>query len=172
MVKLIDDMWPIPEQEIRKYVERVISDMHPDQLHDFLTRKHSYSRAIKEKITQLSEEHAEEKFKKMLNAGTIEIRHDYKLPQSIVPGRLGPDLSGSLYEREGDMSDFETRIISGVAGLSNVAFWHRNLGRGKGFAINGFKSNHYPDFIVVTKAGTIILLETKGSHLDNPDTNA
>ncbi len=37
--------------------------------------------------------------------------------------------------------------------------------RGKGFYINGF-INHYPDFIIKTKKGKIIILETKGDHLD------
>ena len=40
--------------------------------------------------------------------------------------------------------------------------------RGKGFRINGFL-NHYPDFIVKTKAGKIIALETKGDDRDNTD---
>ena len=51
-------------------------------------------------------------------------------------------------------------------------FWHRNLGRGKGFAINRFKNNHYPDFIIVTKHGKTILLETKGNDRDNSDSEA
>lgn len=37
-----------------------------------------------------------------------------------------------------------------------------------GFRINGF-FNHYPDFIVKTKAGKIIALETKGDDRDNSD---
>ena len=35
----------------------------------------------------------------------------------------------------------------------------------KGHFINGF-INHYPDFIIQTKSGKTILLETKGDHLD------
>jgi len=172
MTRLIGELWPIQEQEIRKYVERIVADMSTDQLQDFLARKYSYSTAIKKKIATLSDEYAEEQFRKGLQVRNIKLEHDFQLPAAIVPGRLGVEISGSLYEREGDMSEFESRIISGIAGLNSVAFWHRNLGRGKGFAINGFKSNHYPDFLVVTKSGTIILLETKGSYLDNPDTAA
>ena len=52
---------------------------------------------------------------------------------------------------------------------SNIEFWHRNLERGKGFYINGFKANHYPDFILRTKSGKTILIETKGDHLDGSD---
>jgi type III restriction enzyme len=33
-------------------------------------------------------------------------------------------------------------------------------------------SNHYPDFIVVTKSGKILLLETKGDDRDNSDSAA
>ena len=48
--------------------------------------------------------------------------------------------------------------------MENIAFWTRNIER-KGFKINGF-INHYPDFIIETKSGKTILLETKGDHLD------
>ncbi len=34
--------------------------------------------------------------------------------------------------------------------------------------INGFV-HHYPDFIVLTKAGKVVVIETKGDHLDNDD---
>ncbi len=66
------------------------------------------------------------------------------------------------------MGDFEARLIDKIANLENVAWWHRNLSRGKGFRINGFL-NHYPDFILKTKLGRIISLETKGDDRDNTD---
>ena len=49
--------------------------------------------------------------------------------------------------------------------------WHRNIER-KGFVINGGFLNHYPDFIVVTKKGRTIALETKGDDRDNSDSRA
>ena len=67
------------------------------------------------------------------------------------------------------MNDFETSVISDISSLPNITFWHRNLGRGKGFSINGFKSRHYPDFILHTRNGNVIILETKGDDRDNPD---
>ena len=69
---------------------------------------------------------------------------------------------------EGEMNDFEKKVIYDVANLDSVVFWHRNLERGKGFLLNGF-INHYPDFIVKMKNGKIILIETKGDHLDGSD---
>lgn len=66
------------------------------------------------------------------------------------------------------MGGFEGRVINDIANLDSVEWWHRNLSKGKGFRINGFL-NHYPDFIVKTKAGNIIVLETKGDDRDNTD---
>ena len=34
------------------------------------------------------------------------------------------------------------------------------------------KSNHYPDFILVTKTNKVIIIETKGSDRDNLDSAA
>ncbi|MGV3685102.1 MAG: DEAD/DEAH box helicase [Daejeonella sp.] len=172
MVTLIGNMYPIADQEIRKYVERVIADMNPEQLQDFLVRKYSYSDKLKKKIKQLADEFAEKRFKEMLQTEAITLESNFQFYDHIVPGRLGSDIAKSLYEREGEMNGFESSVISNLASLPNLAFWHRNLGRGKGFAINGFKSNHYPDFILVTKAGKIILLETKGDDRDNSDSAA
>ncbi len=42
--------------------------------------------------------------------------------------------------------------------------WHRNPVKGDGFEINGV-TNHYPDFIIKTVSGKIVILETKGDHL-------
>ncbi len=172
MVKRIGDMYPIPDQHIRKYVSRVIEDMNAEQLYDFLMREHSYADALRKKIRSLADVYAEKKLKELLNARLIKMQHDYSLPPAIVPGRTGSDIANSLYEKEGDMNGFEARVISEIAALSNVVFWHRNLGRGKGFAINGYKSNHYPDFIIYTQKGNVIVLETKGNDRDNSDSEA
>ncbi|MBL7933094.1 MAG: hypothetical protein JNL60_14405, partial [Bacteroidia bacterium] len=39
------------------------------------------------------------------------------------------------------------------------------------FRINGF-INHYPDFIIHTKKGKTLIVETKGDDRDNSDTEA
>lgn len=49
----------------------------------------------------------------------------------------------------------------------DIQFWHRNIEK-SGFRINGF-INHYPDFIIRTVSGKIIILETKGDDRDNSD---
>ena len=67
------------------------------------------------------------------------------------------------------MNGFEEKVIMEIGTSSNIAFWHRNLDKSKGFFINGFKANHYPDFILQTKSGKTILIETKGDYLDGSD---
>lgn len=59
----------------------------------------------------------------------------------------------------------EWYMVLALTGLENIKWWHRNISR-KGFVVNGF-INHYPDFIVMTEKGKIVLIETKGDHLDN-----
>ena len=58
-------------------------------------------------------------------------------------------------------------MINEIANLENILFWHRIEER-KGFRINGF-INHYPDFLVVTKRGKKMLIESKGDDRDNSD---
>ena len=51
-----------------------------------------------------------------------------------------------------------------------LKWWHRNIKR-KEFYINTF-INHYPDLILFTEKGTVILLETKGDDRDNSDSES
>ncbi|TPE41503.1 DEAD/DEAH box helicase [Pontibacter mangrovi] len=172
IMQLIGNMYPIAEQEVKIYVERILSKLTTEQLRDFLSRKYSYTDKIKKKIRSLADAYAEQRFNEQLKIGKITAAANWKFPVTLVPGALGAPVASSLYEREGSMNNFEQSSIMELSGLPNVLFWHRNLGRGKGFAINGFKSNHYPDFILYTKSGRVILLETKGDDRDNSDSEA
>ena len=65
------------------------------------------------------------------------------------------------------MNNFEHKVITEIASLDNIRWWHRNRER-KDFCINGF-INHYPDFLVMTNSGIMLLIETKGDDRDNSD---
>ena len=55
-------------------------------------------------------------------------------------------------------------MIEQISALDNIAFWHRDPSRKTGtFSINGFKSDDYPESILLTKPCMVILLETKGN---------
>ena len=64
---------------------------------------------------------------------------------------------------------FELELAGRFSGMDNVRWWHRVIER-KGFCLNG-PFNHYPDFVVMTTSGTIVVIETKGEHLKNDDSN-
>lgn len=168
----IGNMYPIADQEIRTYISRILEGMTLDQMRDILVRKYSYTRKIQSKIRQLADAYAEVRFQDLLKSKQISTGPTWKLKKEIVPGKTGSSIGNSLYEKEGEMNNLEERVIMDIGTASNIAFWHRNLERGKGFYINGFKDNHYPDFILQTKSGKTILIETKGDHLDGTDSEA
>jgi type III restriction enzyme len=172
MMQIIGNMYPIADQEIKVYIGRILKSMNTEQLRDILVRKWSYTDKIKAKIRQLSDSYAEGRFMDLLKSKKINTKANWKLGNEIVPGKPGSSIGNSLYEREGSMNGFEERVAMEIGTSSNVTFWHRNLERGKGFYINGFKANHYPDFILQTKSGMTILIETKGDHLDGSDSEA
>lgn len=57
-----------------------------------------------------------------------------------------------------------------LSSMGNIKWWHRNISR-VGFNING-SINAYPDIIAMTTGGKILLIETKGDHLDNAESQA
>jgi type III restriction enzyme len=169
IMQIIGNMYPIPDQEIKVYVGRILNGMNAEQMRDILVRKWSYTDKIKAHIRKLSDAYAETRFMDLIKSKRITAKENWKLGKEIVPGNVGSSIGNSLYEKEGTMNNFEERVIMEIGTSSNIEFWHRNLERGKGFYINGFKANHYPDFILRTKSGKTILIETKGDHLDGSD---
>lgn len=164
LMDLIGNMFPIPDKEIEKYIYRILEDFKDEQFNDLAANEYTYKDKIKFKIISLSEQFAEQKFKDFLDTDKVFIRPSFTLPKNISPGETAKDITKSLYEKEGSMNGFEERVINEIGNMTNIAFWTRNIER-KGFRINGFV-NHYPDFIIQTKSGKTILLETKGDHLE------
>jgi len=166
---LIGNMWPISDDEMRKYIKRVVVDLSPEQIADLLNREYSYKDRIRDKIHLLASEHAEKAFNRLIDTDKIILKESYMMPVIQFPGDIEDcGISKSLYGKEFRMNDFEKRAINEIANLGNVVFWTKNPDK-KGFSINGF-INHYPDFIVLTKSGKVLILETKGDDRDNTDT--
>lgn len=169
IVSKLGDMTPISHQELKKYVGRIFENLTKEQIRDIVDNDFIYVKRIKDKINSLSNDYAEKQFKINIDSNKIIVKPSFEFPDKITPIRLSTNINKSLYEREASMNNFEQKMIFEVASLENILFWHRNLERGKGFALNGFSSNHYPDFILYTKKGNVILLETKGDVYDNDD---
>jgi len=168
MARLIGNMYPITDPEIKKYIQRVLGTMSPEQIRDCLERDVAYVDKFKQKIKSLANVHAMKAFIDLLDVDKIIIKQEFTFSDAITPSANAPALPKSLYTTEASLGTFEGRVINDIANLESIKWWHRNLSRGKGFRINGFL-NHYPDFILKTKAGKIIAMETKGDDRDNSD---
>jgi type III restriction enzyme len=173
MVSKIGSMTPIAEQEIKKYIERIFLDLSTEEIIDAVNNEYNYVYKIKNKILELASQHAKEEFGRLLDTNKIIVKPTFRFKDTLVHTKEGSLIDKSLYEREGDMNNFEQRLIMDVAALDNVVFWHRNSAtKEKGFYLNGFSNNHFPDFIVYTQKGNVILIETKGDFLDNDESKS
>ncbi len=154
--------------EISDYVRRIVAGMTEDALAAMETAIPTYAAKIQEKIKGLEEAYREDKFARWLDTGKIVCRDNYALPAVITPADTTDSIPKSLYEAEkDDMNNGEHELIDAVVGLGSVKWWHRIIEK-KGFRLNGF-INHYPDFMVMTNSGKLILIEYKGNDRDNSD---
>lgn len=168
LADLVGNMYPITDQELKAFIARVVGAMTEEQVRDCIERDVAYVRKLKQKITELSTVHARKAFQEMVDVNQIKISPNFALPESITPNGNAVSIPNSLYKTEEKMGAFEHRLINDIANLPSIEWWHRNFSRGKGFRLNGF-INHYPDFIIRLKSGTVIALETKGDDRDNTD---
>lgn len=171
IVEKLGDMTPIRQQDLQVYVNRVFENLDGEQVRNVLNNDFVFVKKLKDKIKRLTEEYAQNRFQVMIDSNKIKTEPRFDFHERITPLRLSTSISCSLYEREGDMNDYEQKMVLDIAGLENIIFWHRNLERGKGFVINGFIS-HYPDIICYTKSGNVVLIETKGDHLTTPESRS
>lgn len=158
---------PIPELEVKAYIKRIVEGFSKEQIVDALANDAMYIRKIKEKIKALSESYIEKQFYYELDIEKIFLSPYYTLPTQITPRKNAPPIQKSLYQHEEEIGVFERKIIEKIADLDNIVWWHKNPSR-KGFYLNG-AINHYPDFILYTQSGKVILIEAKGDHLDGSD---
>lgn len=160
----------IPDGKIIAFIRKVLERKDNDALVSMAANLGNTIDAFKNKIKDLAAEYRAKQFSEQLAVEQIFCQPTYKFPNSILLPKTSPALFKSLYRAEDHMNGFEFRVIQRIADLPNVLFWHRNLEK-RGFCINGH-INHYPDFIVVTKGGKVVMVETKGDDRQNPDSQA
>ena len=61
-------------------------------------------------------------------------------------------------------------MVWALSSMDNIKWWHRNISR-LGFQING-PIHAYPDIIAMTTSGKILMIETKGDHLESNESKA
>lgn len=153
--------------ELSTYLYHVIDFMDDSHLAQMEKTPYEFGLKIKSHVNKLLESHKRETFDKWIRTDRVTCEPRYQLPSytNISDGiNLIPK---ALYEIEAPMNTFERDVIERAATLENVVWWHRIIER-KGFCINGF-INHYPDFMIYTSRGKLVLVETKGAQLANPD---
>lgn len=155
------------DSDLRTFVRRVIEDMSAGVRSEIKSNPYTYARKIKIHIENLAKKRTEEVFSKWIDNDKIFMKNSYVLPNHITPSASTDSITKSLYVSEQAMNGFETEFASEISSLENVKIWHKIIER-KGFYLNGFL-NHYPDFLIVNESGKIMIVETKGDHLDNSD---
>lgn len=180
LFKALSPMNDVKDRHLRAYIDHFVSTHSRDDL--ILYRKFfpQVVLAIKRKVTAELNKYRKEQYDKLILKREIfcdlnSPKGRYRFPERIDPRNglvVPPTLEKSLYESENNVKGFERTMLLRIMSCESVLWWHRIVERGPDeFYINGF-INHYPDFVVKTKKGNIVLIETKGSHLDNPDTKS
>lgn len=137
---------------------------------------------------------AEALFIANVKAGRIQFRlrtdsHNWVMPNEIATEQKvnsqelrredGSVAQKSLFDpayREDFDSEYERGVAGYLDGQEALRWWHRNVAqRQYGYGLQGWRKHKiYPDFIFAIdhKSGKerIMVLETKGDHLENPDT--
>ena len=162
----LEKMDNVDYDDLRRYIDRVIDSMTLEQLESIdNTRLFMYYDCIKKKVTGLQREFKEKQFELLKNQRKIICKAHFQFPEYISPMTYTSDIAKGLYTKEyGDFDNLERDVIIEIASQKNVLWWHRNPERKKkeSFIINGF-FKHYPDFIIMTDSGNLIVIETKGN---------
>ena len=167
MFRQLNKLDMVDAGELWEYLERIVNDMDKPQLAAMEKSPLGYAAKIRDKIDTLLTQHYKDTFHQWIETEKVICSPSYQLPLVIHPASSTSFLGGSLYQAEEDMNELEQELVVELTALPNVRWWHRNISR-QGFCINGF-IHHYPDIMVMTESGKVILAETKGGHLKNDD---
>ncbi len=175
MINRRDD---ILDKELDRYLDLLIDDMSLEVLNDARRNTKEFVSRINTKIDALAKSYRIRKFDEKCSLSEIVCDPSkrngyYTFPKKIDPRddtKKSIPYAKSLYERCQGVTGLEERILHIIDGSDNVLWWHRVVASVNGeFYLNG-PIRHYPDFIAKTRTGVTVLIEAKGSQLDNPDT--
>ena len=168
IIKKLSKNNAINDRDLEVYVDRIIQNLTEDQLTDMEQTPGIYVLKINKKVNSLLNEYAKRMFYEWVEQDKISCQPSYKLPKEISPIETIASIPKSLYNEEEKFdNEYERKVVMELSSLNNIKWWHRNMAR-KGFAING-AVNAYPDFMVRTESGKLLLIETKGDQLENSE---
>ena len=168
IIKKLSKNNAINDRDLEVYVDRIIQNLTEDQLTDMEQTPGIYVLKINKKVNSLLNEYAKKMFYEWVEQDKISCQPSYKLPKEISPKETIASIPKSLYNEEEKFdTEYERKVVMELSSLNNIKWWHRNMAR-KGFAING-AVNAYPDLMVRTESGKLLLVETKGDQLENSE---
>lgn len=169
-------MPPLSDGDLRAYIGKVIDRFSPSELQDCLERQQEYLTIIRQAVKREMLKWSRRQFADWLDVGKITVQAHYRFPESVSPATPASAIENSLYIRESAGNGPENQFIDDLANMENLLWWHRNLAKGKTVGVGDFYLNgaikHYPDFIIKTRSGRIVLVEIKGDDRDNTDSAA
>ena len=166
----ISKMNCVNDKELRDYIDRIVETMTKDQLSNMEQSTYPYIIKVEKKVKDLLTAHRSNVFDLWLEQGKITCKPNYALSPVISPTNFFSTYPKSLYSSEEDVNEYERKVIWALSSMDNIKWWHRNISR-LGFQING-AIHAYPDIIAMTTSGKILMIETKGDHLDNDESKA
>ena len=168
IIKKLSKNNAVKDRDLEVYVDRIIQNLTEDQLTDMEQTPGIYVLKINKKVNSLLNEYAKKMFYEWVEQDKISCQPSYKLPKEISPTETIASIPKSLYNEEEKFdTEYERKVVMELSSLNNIKWWHRNMAR-KGFAING-AVNAYPDLMVRTESGKLLLIETKGDQLENSE---
>lgn len=124
----------------------------------------------------------EEKMKFMVIGNIFSLPIQQKIPdtEERLNQKNGEPLQKSLFDYvpKKDLNEEEIKVAWYLDAQEKILFWYRNIARHDYFIQGWKKGKIYPDFLIgtshnkpVSKLDSVLVLETKGVHLKNEDTD-
>lgn len=164
-------MPPLGEDDLRAYIDKLLSRMQPADLEGVLEQQHAFVETVRKRVRLEMARYRRKAFSKWVLKDEVFTAESYSFSKDVHPVNLYPPSANTLYEREerAGSTNLESSMADWLASAENIRWWHRNH-QTRGYNLNG-PINHYPDFIARTQNNTLVLIETKGEHLKNDDSD-
>ena len=192
VVRSIGDIVPNPWMA-RSYVDTVVKQLSRRGIKGEMLGVvgHLILETLRVHLANERDRLAEAIFKADVAAGRIQFRlrtdrHNWVMPDETITQRApnsqelrrkdGQFVQKNLFETtyKDDLNSYEQSVACYLDGEKALRWWHRNVAQ-RQYALQGWRKNKiYPDFIFAMDHDgdkeRIMILETKGEHLENPDT--
>lgn len=156
----------IEKKDKTRFIEKALEyQLKTHSLSELSINRFVFRDKLEETINQKIEEYTKKRFYELIKNKKILLKETEDFPQKIiVPEKETEKFKKNIYDAVGKLNKEELNFVSRLDSetLPNIKCWVRNKEK-QNFYLQGWKRNKfYPDFIALTKKGTIIVLEWKG----------